>query len=413
MFGLNAIRRTLGIVALAAGKVPSFNEKFKIQDRIRGPFPKGPCFWMHGASLGECKMLLLLAKILRAELPDLPPILITTQKAEVCAYLEPLASKEGVLVSIAPLDTQSAIRNFMDAVKPVMLVLAENELWPGYLAAMRERSIRPSVALVSGRFYRCIDTHEFRSIGFVSMQTGADLTRFVAAGDYSVAAKTIIGGDWKLLSWAKSGSEVESPKDFCVDTAFLSFHKEEWKPLLEMLELAVKANESIVLAPRFEEELPKFRTGLEQAGISTVEWPEVKPGAVSLVTVYGKLTEVLQTSKSSVIGGSFSRSLGVHDFWESLKLGVATCIGPFSRGQQASVEALLREGAIAQIKTAAEYSSRSVPDVKRVYCFLAHEREKVVSSYNAFVNFIQTTLETDNSESKNDSESKNNMDASV
>ena len=103
----------------------------------------------------------------------------------------------------------------------------------------------------------------------------------------------------------------------------------------------------------------------------------------------------------------------MHDFWESLKLGVATCIGPFSRGQQASVEALLREGAIAQIKTAAEYSSRSVPDVKRVYCFLAHEREKVVSSYNAFVNFIQTTLETDNSESKNDSESKNNMDASV
>ena len=77
------------------------------------------------------------------------------------------------------------------------------------------------------------------------------------------------------------------------------------------------------------------------------------------------------------------------------------------------MEALLREGAIAQIKTAAEYSSRSVPDVKRVYCFLAHEREKVVSSYNAFVNFIQTTLETDNSESKNDSESKNNMDASV
>ena len=78
MFGLNAIRRTLGIVALAAGKVPSFNEKFKIQDRIRGPFPKGPCFWMHGASLGECKMLLSLAKILRAELPDLPlPALIT------------------------------------------------------------------------------------------------------------------------------------------------------------------------------------------------------------------------------------------------------------------------------------------------------------------------------------------------
>ena len=407
MFGLNAVRKTFGVVALAAGKVSSFNEKFKIQNRLDGPFPEGPCFWMHGASLGECKMLLSLAKILKEDLPSLPPILITTQKAEVLAYLQPLAEQDGILVSIAPLDTQHAICRFMEAVKPVLLVLAENELWPGFLGAMRAASRRPSVALVSGRFYRCIDTSEFGAIGFVSMQTGADLTRFVAAGDYSISAKTIVGGDWKLLSWAKSGVEVDSPKDTLVDTAFLSFHKEEWKALAVMLGDAVRAEETVVLAPRFEDELPKFREGLKSQNIPTVEWPAVQKGAVSLVTTYGKLTEVLKVSKSSVIGGSFSRTLGVHDFWESLKMGVSTAIGPYSRGQQASVEALLREGAITQIKNPAEYSTRRSPDVKVVYSFLAHEREKVISSYKAFVNFICATLKMDRFESKN------NTDASV
>lgn len=404
MFGLNAIRKTFGVVALAAGKVSSFNEKFKIQDRIDGPFPEGPCFWMHGASLGECKMLLSLAKILKEENPSLPQILITTQKVEVLKFLAPIADQEGILVSIAPLDTQRAVRNFMKSVKPVLLVLAENELWPGFLAAMRARSIRPSVALVSGRFYRCVDTGEFGAIGFVSMQTGADLTRFVAAGDYSVSAKTIVGGDWKLLSWAKSGVEVEPPKDPTVDTAFLSFHKEEWKPLSQMLQTAVHENEAVVLAPRFEEELCRFRAGLLKENIPTVEWPEVKKGVVSLVTTYGKLTEVLKVSKSSVIGGSFSRTLGVHDFWESLKMGVSTSVGPYSRGQQASVEALLREGAIAQIKTPADYATRRVPDVKVVYSFLAHEREKVISSYKAFESYIHMTLQMDDSESKTHSD---------
>ncbi len=404
MFGLNAVRRTLGVVAFAASKVSSFNEKFKIQNRLNGPFPEGPCFWMHGASLGECKMLLSLAKILKEDAPSLPPILITTQKVEVLDYLKPIVQEEGILVSIAPLDTQHAVRCFMETVKPVMLVLAENELWPGFLAAMRERSIRPSVALVSGRFFRCIDSGEFGAIGFVSMQTGADLTRFVAAGDYSVAAKTIIGGDWKLLSWAKSGVEVNSPTNASVDTAFLSFHKEEWNALSVMLRDAVRAGETVVLAPRFETELPKFREELQRENIPTVEWPLVKEGSVSLVTAYGKLTDILKVSKSSVVGGSFSRRLGVHDFWESLKMGVSTSIGPYFRGQQASVEALLREGAITQIVNPADYATRRTPDVKVVYEFLAHEREKVVSSYKAFVNFVHTTLKTDAFESKNNTD---------
>ena len=402
MFGLNAMRKTLGAVALAASKVPAVEEKFKIRDRICGPFPQGPLFWMHGASLGECKMLLALAKILQKDIPEIPQILITTQKVEVLDFLKPIAEKSSIQMALAPLDTQSAMKNFMSAVKPVMLILAENELWPGYLMAMRNAFSEPRIALVSGRFYRCVDTAEFPAIGFVSMQSGADLTRFVAAGDYAVSAKTLVGGDWKLLPWAKSATEIKKIENAPVDTTFLSFHREELSALITMLKMAMQKNETVVLAPRFEEEVSELNEVLLREKIPTVKFPELKKGAVSVVTEYGRLTEVLNLSKSSIIGGSFLFSLGVHDFWESLKLGVATCIGPHYRGQQAAVEALLREGAIAQIQKPADYATRIFPETKNVYQFLAHEREKVVSSYNAFVEFVRTTISAD---SKNEKES--------
>ena len=124
----------------------------------------------------------------------------------------------------------------------------------------------------------------------------------------------------------------------------------------------------------------------------TVEWPEVQKGAVSLVTEYGKLTEIFKVSRAAVIGGSFSRSLGIHDFWEPLKLGVATYVGPYCRGQQASVEALLREGAVVRLRRPLDYASRTVPNPDAVCRFLSQEREKALSSYKAFLGFVRSTV---------------------
>lgn len=395
MVALDLLRSAFGAVAWSAGKVPFLNKRFRIQDRLTGPFPEGPFLWMHGASLGECKMLVSLAKCLKADFPEIPKILITTQKAEVLEFLTPVAEENGISFSIAPIDTRRAIDNFIKQVKPLMLVLAENELWPGYLASMRARSAYPTVALVSGRFYRCLDTDELRAIGFVSMQTGADLTRFVSAGDYSVPAKTIIGGDWKLLAWARAQKEVVAPELPSVDTVFLSFHFSEWASLERMLTQAMKRKEAVVIVPRFIDELPKFRDQLQDMDVVALEWPSVQKGAVSFVTSYGKIREILGTSKTAVIGGSFVRTLGIHDFWEPLQMGVATCVGPYSRGQQASIEALLREGAIAKIDSPMNYDARSIPDVSVVSSFLSHEREKILASYAAFVAFVKQTLKSE------------------
>lgn len=393
MVGLEIARTLVGAVALAASKVPPLDGKFKIGRRLCGPFPEGPCIWMHGASLGECKMLLGLAERLRSDFPDLPRILITTQKAEVEEFLKPLAARSGVSVSIAPLDTRRGMRIFMDAAKPQMLVLAENELWPGFLSSMGKRFGKPSVALVSGRFYRCLSTDDFDSIGFVSMQTDADLGRLVAADDYLLSAKAIVGGDWKLLPWAASGGKIPDGGEKSANTAFLSFHREEMKALLEMLGQAMRSGEAVVVVPRFESDVPFFRGALADGNIPTVDWPAVKRGAVSLVTAYGKVSEVLKASRSSVVGGSFARTLGVHDFWESLRMGVPTCIGPYCRGQREAVRLLMSGRAIAQIRKPSGYSDREFPTAENVARFLSREREKILASYRAFGRFVEAVLD--------------------
>lgn len=391
MFCLNAARMILGIVAMAASKVAPLNGRFGVRERMLGPFPEGPCLWMHGASLGECKMLLSLANILKREPFELPPILITTQKVEVVEYLRTSPDAKNLRCALAPLDTPQGLSRFMREAKPVMLVLAENELWPGFLSSMKVRFAMPSVALVSGRFYRCASSESFDSLGFVSMQTSADLARFMAFGEYLISAKAIVGGDWKLLSWALS-EEKNFESEKTVDTAFLSFHREELKPLLKMLRSAVSAGETAVLAPRFEEELSRFETALSNAEIACVRWPDVRPGAVSLVCEYGKISGVLKASRSAVIGGSFAQTLGVHDFWESLRTGVLTYIGPYSRGQREAVRLLLAENAIVRLKNPLEYSTRKIPDLAAAVCFLGREREKILASYRAFARFVETVV---------------------
>lgn len=384
MLGVRLLRKVAGAAARVASKVPPLESRFKIQSRLDGPWPEGPFLWMHGASLGECKMLLALSQALSEDVPHLPRILITTQKAEVVPVLE----AAGALAALAPLDTQAAVSKFICRVKPTTLILAENELWPGYLSAMRSLSLRPSVALVSGRFYRCFDSSDFCAIGFASMQTGADLTRFAAAAEGKLPAKTIIGGDWKLLNWARSGKPVALPENPKVDTAFVSFHTEEIPALLKMLETAMKRGEAVVLAPRRVEDVPQFREALRDRDIVIVDWPLVEKGAVSIVAGYGITQAVYGTSRAAVVGGSFARGLGVHDFWEPLRMGVSTSVGPYARGNKASVDALVREGAVIRMDSPAEYPPRPLPPLNLVQNFLDHERGKVIASYTALLIYL-------------------------
>jgi 3-deoxy-D-manno-octulosonic-acid transferase len=85
--------------------------------------------------------------------------------------------------------------------------------------------------------------------------------------------------------------------------------------------------------------------------------------------------------------------LGVHDFWEPLQNGVATCVGPYSKGQKETVRTLVREGVLTQLQTTAGYASRNKADIRMVRSFLERERLKISESYQQLLDFLKGLLQ--------------------
>lgn len=396
---LDVGRFALGVVAKTVATVSPLDHKYHLNERLDGPWPKGTYIWLHGASLGECKMLLDLAKFLRRDIPDCPKLLVTTQKIEVFPYLEDHGA--GVVdVAMAPADSPMSMSKFVRNVQPIALILAENELWPGYLSTMSRTSLKPSVALVSGRFRRAFPGTDFSALGFACMQTQADRERIVAAAGRP-KFNPGIGGDWKILPWAlddaasSAGAQSDrvaetSAKD--VDVAMLSVHFAEWESLWEIVRNCKLRNKSVVLMPRRLEEVEIFRHELQQNNVKTVDWPQARPGAVTLINQFGLTSEILARSKQAVVGGSFCPKPGVHNFWEPIQAGVPTCVGPYSFGHEDMVEDLVREGVLAQLSSASDFENLDLVDENQAQACLSVQKLKVSDSYRQLLLFLKDLL---------------------
>lgn len=394
MIGVRTIldmgRFALGAVAKTVASVSPLDHKYHINDRLEGPWPKGPYLWLHGASLGECKMLLDLARLLRCDIPNCPKILLTTQKIEVLPYLEDHGT--GIVdVAIAPADTPITMSKFVRNVQPIALVLAENELWPGYLSTMSRTSLKPSVALVSGRFRKAFPGTDFSALGFACMQTLADQERIVAAASRP-KFNPGIGGDWKILPWALSGNEAPAAQDKDVDVAMLSVHFAEWESLAEIIRNCKLRNKSVVLMPRRLEEVEIFRHELQQDNVKVVDWPQVRPGAVTLINQFGLTASILEKSKLAFVGGSFCPKPGVHNFWEPIQAGVPVCVGPYSFGHEDMVEDLVREGVLTQLASASDFENLDLVEENQAQACLSVQKLKVSDSYRQLLLFLKDLL---------------------
>lgn len=394
---LDVGRFALGAVAKTVATVAPLDHKYHLNERLEGPWPKGPYIWLHGASLGECKMLLDLAKHLRHDIPECPKLLITTQKIEVVPYLED-HGKGVVDVAMAPADSPISMSKFIRNVQPVALILAENELWPGYLSTMSRTSLKPSVALVSGRFRRAFPGTDFSALGFACMQSQADLERIVVAAASRPKFAPRIGGDWKILSWAlSSGSDQPLDVAACcskkdVDVSLLSVHFAEWESLSEIIRVCKLRDKSVVLMPRRLEEVEIFRHELKQNNVKIVDWPQVRQGGVTLIDRFGMTSQILERSKMAVVGGSFCPKPGIHNFWEPVQAGVPTCVGPYSFGHEDMVDELVREGVLYQLTSASDFENLDLVDENHAQACLSVQKSKVSDSYRQLLLFLEDLL---------------------
>lgn len=109
--------------------------------------PPGRLVWMHGASLGETKLLYSLCEAMQAQAPDLN-FLVTSQTV-TAAELALSALPERAIHQMAPVDVPTIARRFVAHWKPDLCIFAEGEVWPNLLSAASRSEAR--LALVNAR----------------------------------------------------------------------------------------------------------------------------------------------------------------------------------------------------------------------------------------------------------------------
>ena len=99
--------------------------------------PAGRLAWLHGASVGEGIALLpLIDTLMRRGFHVLVTTGTMTSAAVLARRLPP-----GALHQFVPLDVPRFMTRFVDHWRPDIVLLAESELWPNLLCAVKERGV--------------------------------------------------------------------------------------------------------------------------------------------------------------------------------------------------------------------------------------------------------------------------------
>ncbi len=131
--------------ALRSGK---YREGFaaKFFGRVPRREGDGPCIWLHAVSVGEVNLLApLLAELVRRR-PDCTYVISSTSRT---GYALARKKYAGQTVFHCPLDFSWAVAAAMRRIRPSLLILAELELWPNLIDAVKRHGA--AVAVVNGR----------------------------------------------------------------------------------------------------------------------------------------------------------------------------------------------------------------------------------------------------------------------
>jgi 3-deoxy-D-manno-octulosonic-acid transferase len=322
--------------------------------------------WIHGASLGEARLVKLLAEGLRRRRPGLP--------LAVSAYTESgrAALPEAPVIDAAffiPLDFRGYVRRTLDVIRPRAIVLVETELWPNLLDEASRRSI--PVTVVNGRLspsrmarYRRLGrlfVPLLSRLAAVGAQSEADASRFRELG---VAPETLrVTGNIKydLPPAPADGARLQRlgpARDRPLVVAGSTAPGEE-ALVLEAFDRARRRLPELllVLAPRHVERADEVASLLAASGTATVRFSSGEPvngsTAVLLVDTIGDLPALYGAARIAFVGGSLV-PVGGHNLLEPAAAGVPVLFGPHTDHFAEPAEALLAAGGGRRVRSAPE-----------------------------------------------------------
>jgi 3-deoxy-D-manno-octulosonic-acid transferase len=357
---VHALRLAAWPVLWALGrKAPAFRERWA-ERRGRAPLPAAARggIVVHAVSMGEVAAATPLVEALLAARPDLPLTFTCTTPTASALIRERFGAR--VHHVYLPFDTPGAVRRFVRALAPRLLVLLELELWPNLLRCAQAQGA--GVVLVNGRLsarsarryarWRWIVRPALACVDRLFVQDADVRERFVALG--TAPARVHVTGSLKFDTPLPPGSEALQAT-FRALTAgrrvwvAASTHDGEEAAALDALaSLRRRWPELLlVLVPRHPQRFDAVATLLDARGLRWQRRSALAAGtrcaadtAVLLGDTMGELRAWFAVAEVAFVGGSLV-DRGGHSPLEAMQFGVPLVSGPHV-ANVADVHAALR-----------------------------------------------------------------------
>lgn len=348
--------------------------------------------WAHAASVGEVGALRALINALISERPDAALVVTTMTATGRDAARRSIPGAHSHL--LAPFDCLRALRPFLDALRPTLVLIAETELWPNYFIESRRAGAR--VAIVNGRiseralsryrYLRPLFREALAAADLILAQTADDARRFLALG--AAPDRVSVTGNTKFdlenLAAAPLRPELATFAPGCpILVAGSTAPGEEqividaWRALRVRFEAI-----ALVLAPRHLERVAELEVLLRAARIDYSK--ASAPGAIAaagaplvmLLDTMGDLRAIYGRAAAALVGGSLRPGRGGQSPAEPAAAGVPVLFGPFHENQRAIAAALLEAQAGVVVSNAADLA-------RAVAALLDDEAERLAAGRRA------------------------------
>ena len=300
--------------------------------------------WIHAVSVGEVLAISRVIEELKAQLPGWRVVVSTTTDTGQKLARERFGESN---VFYVPLDLPFAVRAYLQALRPEMLVLAESEFWPNLLRWARRSGA--AVAVVNARVsdrslpgYLRIQKLLRRVMQNVQLflaqsdedarrlvQIGAPADRVQVSGNLKFEAKPLTRPAIVPLFRAALQQENIGP----VLVAGSTLEGEE-AMLLETFQQVPSEypRALLVLAPRHPERFDLVVSLLASSGLRhqrRSQWDGAKPiaGSIFLLDTIGELASLYEFADLAFIGGSLVPR-GGHNILEAAQSGAPILVGP-------------------------------------------------------------------------------------
>jgi len=318
-----------------------------------------PAIWVHAVSVGEVLAVSKLVLATRRELPDYRVAVSTTTDTGQRLAAARFGAEN---VFYFPLDFAFAVRPWLAALRPKLIVIAETEFWPNFLRLAKHSGAQIMVvnARISDRSFpgyrrwRGLLRRILRDITIFLAQTSEDARRLVEIG--APEEKVLVGGNLKFdvaaLAQAPVAGQVQSavkgagPLLVCGSTV-----EGEEEILLKAFQqvLARHPQSVMLLAPRHPERFQDVAAILAKSGVTwwrRSEWKgELLSGGVLLVDSIGELASLYSLADVAFVGGSLVPR-GGHNILEPAQHGVPILVGEHTENFREIVELFKSQEAV-------------------------------------------------------------------